>query len=913
MAYQIPWQMLVPQGDAAHASMGTMDLGAIQQDRNWRQTQRNQLTADMNALNDSFASIQAVNPEQAKLLAERKAFYDQQRQDILNGKGFITDKYNKIKILGNQAANDPILAGIKAWTNAYNQNQLKINAIQNQDKDIALALQKDLAEKAANPFIRKIEGVEGAQSYNQYIPTNELVVPDLGADAKNFLANAGTEELITAGLRPIGKGQYLAINTNQILTEADALRQAADYISTSNKYLDYFNLKGKGRALQGLTWTEQDRRKFIEDSIRGAALNARKNDYDVQNLDLTPNYSRSGSGDYTGYDPALVPPPPTPVGTSTNVAETTQYQITNNEQLVRKKGLVYGDIKKLKDELELNQRMGNSRLTAADRIAKEKQLASLQADAKNLEQFETNFTKQAATRNDFVGQTAKRVLRWEKSKILKDGNIDLSANTTIKGRDGKYYSGKEAERILNSRQTWYQNTPNNTMGELLQTGYRLTAKNNKSKKDGKKADWTTTDQSFEYRKQQLENVGNLKLSTYEFTRALELSIAHKQPTEKDNYNIKKAFNIISKSVTTGTGPSKRTQQGTGAIDNFENQLKQHVQTTLQAQDKHLTMFIANNQSKLAPAKTVQALELPAVNKKDDVSLTTLKTLSKAIGDISDYKVTDHNGKPTKELTGLNAWSDDIKNIGQHYIDGKLPVTIVRYTKERDLGNNVKIPAGKKQYTIFIDPRENPAAIQALKNHMQSLYIDDPNGSAVENVMKMLSGETTPTGDAYREFESSLPEQQISAFHLRSNNTYRTKGAMSNVYTTDNPAVKIKLTNKETGAGKIDLSTTPTVVLYGNLKKKYPALLQKLSTLPPLVEQEKFLASIQKYSPAEQEVLMQLMRLKDLRLARWDKKEFDVNNRDEAAMMMETEDQMYSEATKALSALTPAQLSNLLKK
>ena len=90
-------------------------------------------------------------------------------------------------------------------------------------------------------------------------------------------------------------------------------------------------------------------------------------------------------------------------------------------------------------------------------------------------------------------------------------------------------------------------------------------------------------------------------------------------------------------------------------------------------------------------------------------------------------------------------------------------------------------------------------------------------------------------------------------------------------------------------------------------------MQKLSTLPPLVEQEKFLASIQKYSPAEQEVLMQLMRLKDLRLARWDKKEFDVNNRDEAAMMMETEDKMYSEATKALSALTPAQLSNLLKK
>ena len=549
MAYQIPWQMLVPQGDAAHASMGTMDLGAIQRDRDWRQSQRNQLTTDVNDLNNKFANITAVNDEQAQLLAERKAFYDQQRQEILNGKGFITDKYNKIKLLGNQAANDPVLSNVKQWTDAYNVNKLAINNIQNKDKDVAIALQKDLETRSKNPFITQMnpevdpatgtykQGAVGTNRYNQYLPTTLTDIPDLGADAKVFLNNAGKEELIVAGLRPLGKGQYLSINTNKVLTEADALKQAADYIANSNKYQDFFNLKAQGRQLRGQSWTEADKRQYIEDAVRGSALNARSNDYTTQNLDLTPSYS-GGSGGYTGYND-VVPPPParTPVGTSTNVAQTNEFKITNNEQLVSEKGKTYGQIAILKKELALDKKSGGQRLTEADRVAKNKQLESLRASAKDLEEFENTFTKNAATRNDFVGQTAKRMILWKDNGTIKDGEIDLSANTTIKGKDEKWYSGKMAEKILNNRQNWYQNTPNNTMGELLQTGYRLTTKENKSKKAGEKSTWTTAGQSFEYHKQQLENVGNLKLSNYEFTRALELSIAHKQPSEKDNYNI----------------------------------------------------------------------------------------------------------------------------------------------------------------------------------------------------------------------------------------------------------------------------------------------------------------------------------------------------------------------------------------
>lgn len=922
MAYQIPYQMLVPQGDAAHASMGTMDLGAIQRDRDWRQTQRNQLTTDVNDLNNKFANITAVNDEQAQLLAERKAFYDQQRQEILNGKGFITDKYNKIKLLGNQAANDPILSNVKQWTDAYNTNQLAINNIKNKDEDIAIALQKDLETRSKNPFVTHMspevdpttgtyqQGAVSTNKYNQYLPTTLTEIPDLGMDASKFLKDAGTEELIQAGLRPMGKGQYLAINTNKILTEADALKQAADYIANSSKYQDFFNLKAQGRQLRGQSWTEAEKRQYIEDAVRGAALNARTNDYDVNNLDLTPNYSGSGSGRGTGYDYTETPPPQrTPVGTSTNEAQTSTSTITNSEQLISEKGRTYGQIDVLKKELELDKNSGGQRLTAADRTAKQAQLAGLRATAKDLEVFEQDFIKNAATRTDYVGTTAKKVLRLQKANVLKpDKSVDISGGARVKVGDF-YYTQAQLEKKYQ-----YADTPVSSLSEILDVGYALNSK------DPNKRKQISKDQKalFAFQKQKAENVIGQKLTDYEFTRAIQLAKEDKVGSEKDTYATKKLIQTLNNRRATnsqyGTSPLSQNWATTSFDDVLTDKVKSMV---VEPHDKHLSMYIGSNQSKIAPAKTIHSLELPAVNKKDAASLTTLESIGKSIGTLSDYVVLDHNGKKlnaeqTKGLTAINAWTDDVKNVGQHYIDGKIPVTIMRTTPPMEIGG-VKYGGGNKQYTILIDPRENPAAVQSLANHINNLYIEDPNGNAVENVMNMLSGRTSPTAEAYKEFEASLPEQKDSKFHLRTDNRYSKKGALSTVYTQEQPSMTIRLTNKETGAGKVNLSTSPTVVLYGNLKKKYPGIVQKLSKLPKAIDQEQFANALKNYSVAEQAALVELVKLRDLNLARWDKKAEDVNNREEAAMLMQEEDKAYSDAIQALSALTPTQLSALLKK
>jgi hypothetical protein len=725
MAYQIPWQMLVPQGDAAHASMGTMDLGAIQRDRDWRQSQRNQLTTDVNDLNNKFANITAVNDEQAQLLAERKAYYDQQRQEILNGKGFITDKYNKIKLLGNQAANDPVLSNVKQWTEAYNANQLSINNLKNQDEDVAIALQKDLETRSKNPFITQInpevdpttgtykQGAVGTNRYNQYLPTTLTEIPDLGLDAQKFLKDAGTQELISAGLRPLGKGQYLAINTNKILTEADALKQAADYIAQSNKYQDYFKLKEQGRQLRGLSWTEAEKRKYIEDAVRGSALHARTNDYDVENLDLTSKYTGPINPTNPTDPNQKVLVPGTPVGQeAVTVLQDSPKGFNGIEeynQETQKRNNAYKNAKFKLQQYET----GVVQATDAE-IVKQKQLV------KTLKQ---DYTLLASDK-----------LAWERTQLAKKGTaspaLQLKADLKTRGnlnskgifnpyQNAKIYTMPASKWRAKQQAMFGHDIPGNSASEVFDIAEKTIK--------GKATGWEK--EIMNMHKQALEDFTGDKYSETEFA----LMMGGAGPTVGSKYaklmqspKFLKASTLLRRAGATGAST-------TDMEDIFKKMFYENITVPIQTgYDYHLK----NGANFNPPTSTVQSMmQLPKIYKsvENAPAYEARVNFVGSFGDnLSKFHIVDNAGAALDEETAKTVKMQDVLAVGKAE-NGIMPVHFVGYTPETK-----KTKKRTGEYTLYVDINTNTAPKVQLQNFLKQANLSDPENNIVEGVLGSLN-------------------------------------------------------------------------------------------------------------------------------------------------------------------------------
>ena len=810
MPYQIPYQMLVPQGDAAHASMGTMDLGAIQRDRDWRQTQRNQLTTDVNDLNNKFANITAVNDEQAQLLAERKAFYDQQRQEILNGKGFITDKYNKIKLLGNQAANDPLLSNVKQWTDAYNTNQLAINNIKNKDEDIAIALQKDLETRSKNPFITQMspevdpttgtyqQGAVSTNKYNQYLPTTLTEIPDLGMDAQKFLKEAGTQELIQAGLRPMGRGQYLAINTNKILTEADALKQAADYIANSNKYQDFFNLKAQGRQLRGQSWTEAEKRKYIEDAVRGAALNARSNDYDVQNIDLTSNYGSSGSGGGGGGDDYTITPD---VPTSTTTVSTLTNKSKGNTSIED----YYDDIKNKQNVLTNSKNQyrdylaGRSSLTDSQAAGLKSSIENMNNQLSVLKQDKVNWERTQKEKNGTLAPALKTRESYVKSGVMnsKTGATNVYAGAAVFGVPYNVWYKKQQEKGA------LHDIPGNSASEFVDLTEKV--KNNKAKAWEKEI--------YNAQKKGFENVLGGKIPEDIF----QAIITGRVPKEIRNNPAKlKAYQTYSKKLD-GSGFNQNSTTEMGEI--FKTIIYNTVTKPIsQGYDYHL-----KQKGELpATSSTMNFVHVPLSADKD------LKVVRQNIvhgfgNRIDGFGVQYKNGTTVDPETVSKIVPVDVISIGTAQVGETVPVVI-----------KGKIPKGTEgskndqfgEYVVYVNKQTHPAIFAHAKDYFTRGNFTDKVNAGVSEMFAAIDNPSA-SRDILMTWKQTNPIDVKSRTYFPITNVSLDSKKGLGKYITEVTKVPITRSGESNYVVTQTADSNPLISLYTKYSKQYPKKIDQL--------------------------------------------------------------------------------------
>jgi hypothetical protein len=804
--------MLVPQGDAAHASMGTMDLGAIQRDRDWRQSQRNQLTTDVNDLNNKFANITAVNDEQAQLLAERKAFYDQQRQEILNGKGFITDKYNKIKLLGNQAANDPVLSNVKQWTEAYNANQLAINNIKNQDEDVAIALQKDLETRSKNPFITQInpevdpttgtyrQGAVGTNRYNQYLPTTLTEIPDLGLDAQKFLKDAGTQELISAGLRPLGKGQYLAINTNKILTEADALKQAADYIAQSNKYQDYFKLKEQGRQLRGLSWTEAEKRKYIEDAVRGSALHARTNDYDVQNIDLTSNYGSSGSGGGGGDGNVVINPD---VATST----TTMSTLTNKGKGNTSIEDYYADIKNQENVLDntktqyRNYLAGRSNLTDSQAAGLKASIETMTNKLSVLKQDKVNWERTQKQNNGTVAPALKLRETYVKTGVLnsKTGNQNVYAGATVFGVPYNVWYKKQQEKGA------LHDIPGNSSSEFFDLAEKV--------KKGKAKSWEK--EIFNAQRKGLENVLGEKVSDDIFYALTAKGGAIPKEIRNNPAKYKKFKELERKLDYSGFNPNATTEMG----EVLKNVMYYNVTKPItQGYDYHL------KQKGEAPAtsSTMNYVHVPLSADKE-LKVVRQNIIHGFSNRIDGFGVQYKNGMPVDPETVAKITPVDIVSIGTASVGETVPMVI-----------KGKIPKGTNgsktdqygEYIIFVNPKTHPAIAEHVKDYFIRGNFTDKVNAGVSEMFAAFNGPSA-SREVLATWKETNPVDVKGKTYFPITNVSLDSKASLGKYVTEIRKVPITRSGQSNYVVSQTAESNPLISLYTQYSKKFPKKIDQL--------------------------------------------------------------------------------------
>ena len=783
MGYTPNFQYLAP-GAATMPRANVIPYATLFQDKKYREEQKDKLAANQAAVNSAFEDVRAVNEHDENILKERSAYFETERDRILNDRKMSTaDKYRAMNILGKEAANDQQLLAIRNWTNDYQANKKALEEQVNlMDDDVYRASMQRLEEANIG-----IGDQNQYRAYNKFSTIKGIETPDLATDAQTFLKGIKPD----SGPIKYGEGQYLTRDAygylrnanNEKVSEKEAMEIAKGFILQSPKYKEYFNLKDRGAELnlrdylskQGMSTEEiddeiqarkdkyggtvYDKTKYIEEGVSPAVQYAA---YSKTNANFVQDWQAKEAASALAKQKEEEELTPERVAGKSNLEGVTEPSTIKTAQNVQEKTIT------LQTEIdELEEQSKDPKKTPYQKEQLNTQIALKKASLANIDNaIESEITKQKNTSGSDAGRVYSQFDAIEKSGgyDIKTGSIDPyfgmgdeivpGTNETYKeymshtfGADfdeaGELMTDKEAAIAM--LMPLKKGIAPNLTDDEFNTAYRRAYKLNKLESDTYKVKYDSSGKA------------GMNYETEEFYEAFRSLFGgapnFKMPTNQEELTeLREAFSVggnsykmakilkqqglnedkVSAVLSIMNGLKEFSDPESADIDELSKEI---IEQTVKRKNNYITNYLNKTKEEIGTTAT-PVLNIPIIKNtesgKEKPMIDMYNNILKDINtNLNNFVVIDRETqKPVEDFTGLKI--DELGAVGMdeiHFEDGseqRLPIYVSGTRTVKDGSKTVTTPV---TFTLYGDRKANEAIYGGIANYLEKgNFVDTPKES-----------------------------------------------------------------------------------------------------------------------------------------------------------------------------------------